>query len=77
ADGYAHVDEVNKMLGVSRIPDDDDYETVAGFVLDFFGHIPKIGESFVYEDQLNVRVIQADERRVRKVRLQLAESVEA
>ncbi len=77
ADGYAHVDEVNKMLGVSLIPDDDDYETVAGFVLDIFGHIPKIGESFVYEEQLNVRVIQADERRVRKVRLQLTESAEA
>ncbi|MCD8140214.1 MAG: hemolysin family protein [Planctomycetaceae bacterium] len=77
ADGNAHVGEINKMLGDDIIPEDDDYETAAGFVLDNLGHIPKIGESFVFEDKLSVRVLQADERRVRRVRLQMQERVEA
>lgn len=77
ADGHAHVGEINKMLGSDLIPEDDDYETAAGFVLDNLGHIPKVGESFVYEEKLTVRVLQADERRVRRVRLQMAERVEA
>jgi putative hemolysin len=77
ADGDAHVGEINKMLGDDLIPEDDDYETVAGFVLDNLGHIPKVGESFVHEERLTVRVLQADERRVRRVRLQMAERVEA
>ena len=76
ADGHAHVSEINKMLGQEIIPEDDDYETAAGFVLDNLGHIPKVGETFVYEDKLTVRVLHADERRVRRVRLQLAERVE-
>ncbi|MDR1518674.1 MAG: hemolysin family protein [Planctomycetota bacterium] len=70
ADGGAHVAEINKMLGEVIIPEDDDYETAAGFVLDNLGHIPKAGESFVYEDKLLARVLQADDRRVRRVRFQ-------
>jgi Hemolysins and related proteins containing CBS domains len=76
ADGAAHVAEINKMLGEEIIPEDDDYETVAGFVLDNLGHIPKAGETFTYEDKLTVRVLHADERRVRRVRLQLMEHAE-
>jgi CBS domain containing-hemolysin-like protein len=76
ADGGAHVCDINKMLGDDLIPEDDDYETAAGFVLDNLGHIPKAGETFVYEERLTVRVLQADERRVKRVRLQLTEPAE-
>ena len=71
AEGHVHVADVNKLLGEEIIPEDDDYETVAGFVLDNLGHIPGVGESFTYDGQLLVRVLQADERRVRRVRLRL------
>ncbi len=76
ADGHAHVSEINKMLGDDVIPEDDDYETAAGFVLDNLGHIPKIGESFVYDGKVGVRVLQADERRVRRIRFQMTGSAE-
>lgn len=76
ADGTIHVAEVNKTLGRDIIPEDDDYETVAGFVLDNLGHIPKAGESFTYENKLSVRVLLADERRVRRVRMQATEITE-
>ncbi len=77
ADGHAHVGEINKQLGEDLIPEDDDYETVAGFVLDNLGHIPKVGEAFTHENKLTVRVLQADERRVRRVRIEFSQPVEA
>jgi CBS domain containing-hemolysin-like protein len=73
ADGGVHVSDLNKTLGFTIIPEDDDYETIAGFVLDNFGHIPKAGESFVYEGRLLVRVLHADDRRVRRVRVHLVD----
>ncbi len=76
ADGNAHVSEINKLLGQAIIPEDDDYETAAGFVLDNLGHIPKVGEGFDYEEKLSVRVLQADERRVKRVKLRLIEGGE-
>ena len=72
AEGAAHVSEVNEAFGVDLIPEDDDYETVAGFVLARLGHIPAAGESFVWETdkggaRLSVKVLTADERRVGRV----------
>ncbi|MDR1613791.1 MAG: hemolysin family protein [Planctomycetota bacterium] len=69
ADGNAHVADVNKLLDEEVLPEDDDFETVAGFVLDNLGHIPAAGETFVFDGRLEVKVLQADERRVRRVRL--------
>lgn len=66
AEGYVHVSDVNNALDVETIPEDNDYETVGGFVLDNLGHIPTAGESFEYED-LAIRVVAADERKVRRV----------
>ncbi len=71
AEGQAHVAEVNKLLGEELIPEDDDYETVAGFVLDNLGHIPEVGETFDCEGKVAVKVLQADERRVRRVHFEL------
>jgi Hemolysins and related proteins containing CBS domains len=73
AEGHAHVSDVNKLLGEEIIPEDDDYETVAGFVLDNLGHIPSVGEHFDYAERLDVKVLHADERRVRRVRFKLHE----
>lgn len=73
ADGHAHVSDVNKLIGETLIPEDDDYETVAGFVLDNLGHIPAASESFDYGDRLGVKVLQADERRVKRVLIRLRE----
>jgi CBS domain containing-hemolysin-like protein len=47
-DGSLHPDEVYDASGF-RMPEGD-YETFAGFVLDQLGHIPEVGEGFVYDD---------------------------
>lgn len=45
ASGRVAIAEINSALGI-EIPEDDGYETVAGFVLAHFGSIPKSGDAF-------------------------------
>ena len=44
------------------------FETVGGFLLSQLGRVPSIGETFDI-DGLHVEVIDAERRRVRKVRI--------
>jgi CBS domain containing-hemolysin-like protein len=68
-DGSTHVAEVNEALEVDVIPENEDYETVAGFILANLGHIPATEECFEYitkdgAHKLTVKVTKADERRI-------------
>ncbi len=42
-DGRYNLDDLNDELGV-ELPEDEEYDTVAGFVLANLGHVPDIGE---------------------------------
>ncbi len=46
-DGLMRIDEVNRELGI-ELPQDDDYDTVAGFILYQLRRIPKQGEGLRY-----------------------------
>lgn len=59
--------EVNKMLG-SQLSDDGDWDTVAGLVIDSCNRIPTVGETVVVDD-VEFRVLEADERRVQRLRV--------
>lgn len=48
-DGGMRIEEANEEMKLN-IPEGDNYETVAGFVLDLLGHIPKQGEQLKYKD---------------------------
>ncbi|HEX7008782.1 MAG TPA: transporter associated domain-containing protein, partial [Phycisphaeraceae bacterium] len=67
-DARLHVDDFNDAIGV-QLPEDEDYDTVGGFVFATLGRIPKAGESF---DYANVRfTITAVERtKVKRVRVE-------
>ena len=43
ADGRVTITEINERLDLS-LPDDGDFDTVAGFLLDRFGRVPTVGE---------------------------------
>ncbi len=47
-DGGMHIEEANEELDL-ELPEGE-YETVAGFVLDLLGHIPKPGQRLKYKD---------------------------
>ncbi|GAH75733.1 unnamed protein product, partial [marine sediment metagenome] len=46
-DGSMRIEEANEEMGL-ELPEGD-YETVAGFILDLLGHIPKRGEQLRYK----------------------------
>jgi len=72
-----HVLVVDAALNLRELADDYDivlprgegYETLAGFVLDCLGRIPKGGESFVYEGRVYT-VVDMDGLRVAKVKVE-------
>ncbi len=64
--GLLHPDEVKEACGF-EVPEGR-YETLAGFVLDSLGRIPRIGDSFT-ADGWQVRVVEMDGRRVARVQL--------
>lgn len=67
AEGRADIDDLNEFFACN-LPDDEDYDTLAGLLFDRFGHIPKVGERLVI-DGLHLEVLAADERRILRVRL--------
>jgi CBS domain containing-hemolysin-like protein len=52
-----------------EVPRESGYETVAGFVLDRLGMIPRGGESFIH-DGWRYSVVEMDGRRVSRVRVE-------
>lgn len=63
-DGACSVDDVREEIGCD-IPDGE-YVTIAGFVLDALGHIPREGET-VERSGWTYRVARMDRRRIAKV----------
>lgn len=66
------IGDLNGELGLA-LPEGADYETLGGFVLARLGYIPKAGEALA-QDNLKITVVEADERRIARVRLDLTAS---
>ena len=64
-----NIDEVRDRLGVEIEP--EGFETVGGYVLTRVGRVPAVGETFEL-DGLQVEVLEAERRRIHKVRMRLA-----
>ena len=62
-----YIDEVNEELEI-ELPEDEDYDTIGGFVFSYLGYIPKVGESFEHGN-LTISVTAAGPRVVKKLRI--------
>lgn len=67
-DGRARIGDVNDTLDLD-LPEDEDYDTLGGFVFATLGHIPEVGESFDYQN-LRFTVTAAQRTKVNQVRLE-------
>jgi putative hemolysin len=67
--GKASIDDVNELLDV-ELPDEE-WDTIAGFVLDLFGRIPKEGEEAAYSG-LRFKAEEVLGRRISKVLIERA-----
>jgi CBS domain containing-hemolysin-like protein len=67
--GKVSFDEVRERLGVDIEP--EGFETVGGYILTRLGRVPAIGETFEL-DGLAIDVLEAERRRIHKVRFRKA-----
>ncbi|MFV0444560.1 MAG: hemolysin family protein [Planctomycetaceae bacterium] len=66
-DARVHVDDLNQSYAYS-LPEDEDFDTVGGFVFSELGRIPVVGETFRWRD-LDFTVLDGDKRRIIKLRI--------
>ncbi len=63
--GWVPADEFAELIGIA-LDEDRDYETVAGFVIEKMGSLPKLGEH-VDVSGWRIEVIDLDGRRIDKL----------
>ena len=70
-DGVTNLEEVEELTGV-EIPEGS-YDTLAGFIIKNLGFLPQEGEIYevIYEN-LKFTVLEVDERRIEKVRVEIS-----
>ncbi len=75
ADARTYVDDLNDQFELN-LPEDEDYETIGGFVFSRLGYIPKTDESFDYEN-LKFTITSAESRRIKRIRIARSENRQA
>ncbi len=58
----AELEELEELFDIEEI--DAESTTVSGFVIEQFGDIPEVGDTFTYEDRFTVEVLSSDPKRV-------------
>ena len=74
-DARRAIDDVNDELDLN-LPEDEDYDTIGGFVFSHLGYIPKTGETFDYEN-LKFTIGSAEARRIKRIRITRGENRQA
>lgn len=71
ADGRAPIDQLEARLGASlALPDhEDEFDTAAGLAVALAGRLPQRGEILRHPAGLDVEIIDADPRRVKRIRI--------
>lgn len=71
ADGRAPIDQLEAKLGASlALPDhEDEFDTAAGLAVALAGRLPQRGEILRHPAGFDVEIVDADPRRVRRIRV--------
>lgn len=67
-DARVHIHEINEELETS-LPEEEDYDTIGGYVFATLGKIPATGEEFK-SGQVRIQIIDAEPRRIKRLRIQ-------
>ena len=68
ANGTAKLDEINEMIGLDL--ESDDYDSIAGHIINLLEHLPEEGESVVH-DSVEYTVAAVEKNRIEKVHILL------
>jgi putative hemolysin len=74
--GHVPIRELNRSLGL-KLPEDGEWNTLAGLYISLVGRIPRAGERELLPDGMELMVIDATPRRIRSLRIQPAQPVAA
>lgn len=69
-DARLHIDELNDELKID-LPEDEDYDTVGGFIFSEMGRIPAPGEAYQYSN-IRFEVLEAEERKINRLRVEVS-----
>jgi putative hemolysin len=64
-DGLLSIEDLKEMFDLKEMPDEDNYETLGGFIMISLGHIPKAADQFEWQG-LRFEVMDMDGKRVDK-----------
>jgi len=70
--GKVRINDLNEQLDL-HLPEEEDYDTVAGFIFSTLGHVPEEGESVDFEhggQTVRLTVIAVTRRRIERVRVE-------
>lgn len=62
-DGVTQIEDVKRVLGIAQFPDEENYETVAGFMMYRLKKVPKLTDSVEY-DGFKFEVVDIDNFRI-------------
>ena len=72
-DGATDLHHLEQALDTSGlVTDEDDFSTVAGYLLRQFGRLPDVGDRHIFDDhagRLSFDVLEIDARRIAKVKI--------
>ena len=67
ADARTYVDDLNDEFELN-LPEDEDYDTIGGFVFSHLGYVPKTGQTFDYQN-LKFTITSAEARRIKRIKI--------
>ena len=73
-DARMRIDDLNDQLDI-QLPEDENYETIGGFVFSTLGKVPEIGDHCEH-NQIGIQVIAAEPRRILRVRLKIGKTAD-
>ncbi|MDX1968234.1 MAG: hemolysin family protein [Planctomycetaceae bacterium] len=69
-DARVHLDDLNERFDYG-LPDDQEFDTIGGFVFTLAGRIPMVGETIRFR-QLLFTILAADRRKVTRIRIEVS-----
>jgi magnesium and cobalt transporter len=72
--GSIEIGKIERLFAMEI--EDDDFTTIAGLVISESGYVPHVGERLTFRG-LDVEVLEADDRRINRVRLRRAQETRA
>jgi CBS domain containing-hemolysin-like protein len=75
ADGRYHIDDLNEALGL-ELPEEEEYDTIAGFMMATLGHVPATGETLISHGA-RLTAVETSVTHVQRVRVEVLSEDEA